>query len=109
MHDRSNPTDMRLTRFTDYSLRVLIYTASAPAARTTIADIARAFSISHNHLMKVVHRLGRMGVLANVRGRNGGVRLARDAAASNMGKVVRATEGTDRAAECFERGGNPCP
>ena len=98
---------MRLTTFSDYSLRVLMYTASAPAGRTTVADIARAFRISHNHLMKVVHHLGKAGVLANTRGRNGGVRLAREAGAINVGEVVRATEHGDLAAECFG-GDNAC-
>jgi len=99
---------MRLTRFTEYGLRVLMYTASAPAGRTTIAEIAQAFSISQSHLMKVVHQLGRMGVLANVRGRNGGIRLAADPSAINVGSVVRVTEGTGRPAECFESDGRPC-
>ena len=92
---------MRLTTFTDYSLRVLMYTASAPSGRATIADIAAAFGISQNHLMKVVHHLGRAGMLANTRGRNGGVRLARDASAIRLGDVVRSTERGDLAAECF--------
>ena len=98
---------MRLTTFTDYALRVLMYTASVPAERATIADIAAAFGISQNHLMKVVHHLGRAGVLANTRGRNGGVRLAREPSAINLGEVVRSTEHGDLAAECFG-GENAC-
>jgi Rrf2 family nitric oxide-sensitive transcriptional repressor len=100
---------VRLTTFTDYSLRVLLYTAAEPAGRATIADIAKAFGISRNHLMKVVHNLGRLGVLANTRGRNGGVRLARDAAGINIGEVVRAVERSDLAAECFQSDANTCP
>jgi Rrf2 family transcriptional regulator, nitric oxide-sensitive transcriptional repressor len=100
---------LRLTAFTDYSLRVLIFIASAPDERATIAQVARAFAISEHHLVKVVHQLGRMGVLVNTRGRRGGLRLARPASAINVGEVVRATEGSDIAAECFDRERNTCP
>ena len=99
---------MRLTTFTDYSLRVLIFVASAPEGRATIAEVARAFGISEHHLLKVVHLLGREGFLVNTRGRGGGLRLARAARAINVGKVVRATEGTDVPAECFDRETNTC-
>ena len=92
---------MRLTAFTDYSLRVLIHVATAPEGRTTIAEIARAFGISENHLVKVVHLLGREGFLVNTRGRGGGLRLARAPRFINVGAVVRATEGGDVPAECF--------
>lgn len=92
---------MRLSTFTDYSLRVLIHVATAPEGRATIAEIAQAFGISENHLMKVAHMLGREGILANTRGRGGGLRLAQPARAINIGRVVRATEGGDLPAECF--------
>lgn len=98
---------MRLTTFTDYSLRALMYVATAPGGHATIAGIARAFGISEHHLVKVVHLLGREGLLLNTRGRGGGLRLARPAAQINIGHVVRITEGGDVPAECFlpERGG----
>src|SRR3982751_6676696 len=99
---------MRLTTFTDYSLRVLIYVAQAPESRATIAEIARAFSISEHHLVKVVHLLGREGILDNTRGRRAGLRLARPARAINVGRVVRLAEGADRPAECFDRSTNAC-
>lgn len=99
---------MRLTTFTDYSLRVLIFVAQAPEGRTTIAQIANAFEISENHLVKVVHTLGRLGVLFNTRGRGGGLRLAASPAQINVGRVVRATEGLNHVAECFDPESNQC-
>jgi len=96
---------MRLTAFTDYSLRVLIHVACAPEGRATIAQVARAFDISEHHLVKVVHLLGREGLLLNTRGRNGGLALARHPTAINVGAVVRLTEGRDVPAECFEEAG----
>jgi Rrf2 family nitric oxide-sensitive transcriptional repressor len=98
---------MRLTSFTDYALRVLIYVAAHPEARTTIADTARAFAISENHLTKVVHLLGRAGFLTNVRGRGGGFVLARPPERINVGDVVRATEASIPA-ECFDPASNRC-
>lgn len=99
---------MRLTTFTDYSLRVLIFLAAEPAGRATIAQIARAFEISENHLMKVVHFLGKAGLLANVRGKGGGLGLARPADQINLGEVVRITEANANPAECFDRERNQC-
>jgi Rrf2 family nitric oxide-sensitive transcriptional repressor len=99
---------MRLTSFTDYSLRVLMFLAADPERRATIAEIARTFEISENHLMKVVHLLGRAGLLANVRGKGGGLQLAKAPDAINIGKVVRTTEGRPMPAECFDRERNRC-
>lgn len=99
---------MRLTAFTDYSLRVLIYLANVPEGRATIAEIARAFDISEDHVMKVVHLLGQAGVLQNTRGRGGGVRLARPARDIVVGDVVRLTEHQAVLAECFDRKTNTC-
>lgn len=99
---------MRLTAFTDYSLRVLIYLAVRPERRTTIAEIAAAFDISEGHLMKVVHFLGRNGFLSNVRGKGGGLSLARAPGDINVGDVVRLTEADAVPAECFDRENNTC-
>jgi Rrf2 family nitric oxide-sensitive transcriptional repressor len=92
---------MKLTGFTDYSLRVLMYLAAEPGRRATIAEIAAAFEVSQHHLTKVVHFLGQQGWLANVRGRGGGLGLALPPEQIVVGAVVRATEGAALPAECF--------
>src|SRR5690242_21638599 len=79
------PCSMRLTRYTDYAMRVLIYLGVQPDKVCSIAEIARAYGISHNHLMKVAHDLGRSGYVESVRGRTGGVRLARSTESINVG------------------------
>jgi len=99
---------MRLKTFTDYSLRLLIFLAAKPQQRATIAEVADAFDISENHLMKVSHVLGKAGLLANVRGKGGGLELAMTPKAINVGNVVRITEGAPHPAECFGAD-NTCP
>ena len=99
---------MRLTSFTDYSLRVLIYLAADPERRATVGEIAAAFDIKPNHLTKVVHFLGRQGWIATVRGKGGGLTLARAPADIVIGRVVRQTEGADLPAECFDPESNTC-
>ena len=99
---------MRLTSFTDYSLRVLIYVAARRDGRATIAEIARAFGISESHLTKVVHFLGKRGFLAKHRGRGGGLALATQAAGVSIADVVRQTEGEMMPAECFDANARHC-
>ncbi|MBI5720531.1 MAG: Rrf2 family transcriptional regulator [Burkholderiales bacterium] len=100
---------MKLTTFTDYSLRVLIFLAARPGRRATIGEIAAAFDVSENHLTKVVHFLGQVGLLTNVRGKGGGLDLARAPKDIVIGDVVRETEGSVVPAECFgENPGNCC-
>jgi Rrf2 family nitric oxide-sensitive transcriptional repressor len=99
---------MKLTTFTDYSLRVLIYLATDTTRRATIAEIAASFDISENHLVKVVHFLGKQGWIETVRGKGGGILLALPVEKVNVGKVVRDTEGADLPAECFSEDGGRC-
>jgi Rrf2 family nitric oxide-sensitive transcriptional repressor len=83
---------MRLTRYSDYAMRVLLHLGVEPDRRASIASIAEAYGISRNHLMKVVHDLGKAGFVESVRGRSGGIRLARPAEEINLGAVIRHTE-----------------
>ncbi len=83
---------MRLTRYTDYAMRVLLYLGAQPGRVRSVAEIARAYGISQNHLVKVAHELGKAGYVEGVRGRSGGIRLARAPEKINVGAVVRATE-----------------
>jgi Rrf2 family transcriptional regulator, nitric oxide-sensitive transcriptional repressor len=99
---------MHLTNFTDYSLRVLLYVGAQPDRHATIAEIAAAFTISQSHLTKVVHQLGKKGLLTNMRSLGGGVALACPAAGINLGAVVRATEAESVLVECFNPTTNDC-
>ncbi len=99
---------MQLTRYTDYSLRVLIYLAITQET-TTIAEIAARYKISENHLVKVVHNLGKLGYVETVRGRSGGVRLAGDPESIRVGQVVRQVEPNFDLLECFNVKENTCP
>ena len=91
---------MRLSRHTDYALRVLIHLAAQPDRLASIAEIARTYAISENHLMKVVHLLGRAGFIRTVRGRGGGIGLAMPAPEIGIGSVVRQTESGFDLADC---------
>ena len=83
---------MRLTRYTDYALRVLMHLALNEDRLCSIGEMARTYGVSHNHLTKVVVTLTRHGFVATTRGRAGGLRLARPAAEIGVGEVVRHTE-----------------
>jgi Rrf2 family nitric oxide-sensitive transcriptional repressor len=98
---------MRLTTFSDYALRVLMYAAAAGDRLITIEETARTYNISRAHLMKVVNILTRLGYLKGVRGRSGGFTLAMSPEAINLGAIVRATEPDFALVECFAAG-NQC-
>jgi len=99
---------MRLTLYSDYALRVLMYLAVRENRLATIDEIARSYSISRNHLMKVVHQLGVAGYVETVRGRGGGLRLAKPVEAIGLGAVVRYTEPDMAIASCFRPVDAPC-
>jgi Rrf2 family transcriptional regulator, nitric oxide-sensitive transcriptional repressor len=91
---------MKLTRYTDYAMRVLMHLAARPDRLASIGEMARTYRISQNHLMKVVHDLRKVGYLDSVRGRSGGVRLARRPEDIRVGDVVRHTEGGFDLVDC---------
>lgn len=91
---------MRLTRYTDYAMRVLLYLGSRPDRLCSISEIATAYGISQNHLMKVVSDLVSAGYLESVRGRSGGIRLALPAEDINVGELIRYTEDDFDLVEC---------
>lgn len=99
---------MRLTSYSDYSLRLLMYAALKDGSLVTIQEVADVYGISKNHLMKIAFKLGRSGILETVRGRNGGLRLARKPKDIGLGEVVRLTEEDFTMVECFNPASNTC-
>ncbi len=98
---------MYITRYTDYSLRVLMYLALKGEEQSTIREIADSYNISKNHLMKVVHALSLKGYVIAQRGKNGGLRLSGHAKDINIGKLIRDIEKDSALVECFN-GGTGC-
>jgi Rrf2 family transcriptional regulator, nitric oxide-sensitive transcriptional repressor len=92
---------VRLTLYTDYSLRVLLFLAAKPEESATITEIAGFYKISRNHLVKVVHNLGILGFIITSRGKNGGIKLARPAEEISISEVVKKTEPDMDLLECF--------
>jgi Rrf2 family transcriptional regulator, nitric oxide-sensitive transcriptional repressor len=98
---------MHLTRFTDYSLRTLMYLGRHDGTLVSLVDVARAYRIKENHLSKVVAHLARIGLIETVRGPRGGLRLARERSQIRVGEVIRGTEDNLALVECFAS--DACP
>jgi Rrf2 family nitric oxide-sensitive transcriptional repressor len=100
---------MQLTLFTDYSLRTLVFLGAHTDRLCTIGQIAQAYDISDNHLMKVVNRLAARGYVETIRGKGGGLRLAHEPKQVNIGAVVRDMEERFDLVECFDEARQSCP
>lgn len=94
---------MRITQYSDFALRTLIYLAVVPQSHelANIQDIANSYDISKNHLTKIVHQLSRLGLIESVRGKHGGIRLAHSPKNINIGSVLRHTEVDFASVDCF--------
>ncbi len=99
---------MRLSEYTDYTLRVLMYCAASRPQWVTIGAIAEHHGLSKNHLMKIVNDLAHQGLVETSRGRGGGLRLLQDPAEVRIGAVIRASETDFRLVECFDASTNAC-
>lgn len=100
---------MQLKKYTDYALRVLIFTGLKEEGElASIKEISEVFDISSHHLGKVVHHLTKLELLESIRGRYGGIRLAKPADEINLGKLVRLLEADFNLLECFDKDGNHC-
>lgn len=99
---------LRLTVYTDYTLRLLMYLALNGDELATIAGVAESYGISKNHLMKITHQLGVAGYIETVRGKHGGLRLAKPAAAIGLGEIICSTEPDMTLVPCFKPGDASC-
>ncbi len=99
---------MKLSTFTDYNLRVLLYLAAHQDRLSTIQEIALAYNISENHLMKVIHHLAKNDLILSIRGKGGGIRLHRSPSELNLGKIVRLAEQKGPFIECLGDKNNCC-
>ncbi len=99
---------MELSRFTDYALRVLMFTASRDPEKVTLRELSDAYRISHHHLVKIVHKLGALGYLRNQRGRSGGIHIGRPPEEIRVGDVIRHTETHFNLVECFNSETDMC-
>lgn len=102
-------TQVHLTQYSTFALRTLQYVALRDPAIVTVDEVSRAHRISKAHLVKVSHELGQRGYIETIRGRNGGMRLARPAEQITVGEVVRWTEAPLELVECFNPETNTCP
>ena len=96
---------MQLTLFTDYALRTLVFLALQPEQHlSTITEVADRFSISRNHVVKIVHQLGMKGYIDTIRGKHGGIRLARARAEINLGDLIADMENMSCLMDCQREG-----
>jgi Rrf2 family transcriptional regulator, nitric oxide-sensitive transcriptional repressor len=93
---------MQLTQFTDYSLRALIYIALSKEL-CTINDIATAYHISSNHLLKIIHNLSKMGIIKTIRGKKGGIVMASHPSDINLGELILKLEPNFDLVPCFNK------
>jgi len=100
---------MQVTQFTDYAIRTLVYLGDQGDRRSTVDEIAAHMQVSASHLTKVVHRLGRLGVVETLRGRRGGLRLRLAPAEISLGWLFRQMEDNLALADCFQPTGCDCP
>ena len=100
---------MKLTKFSDYSLRLLLYLAVHPERVVSVREVSRAYGVSPHIIVKAVQLLVEQGLIVSVRGRQGGLRLAKEPSEINVGAVVRSTEPTLDLVECFDLATNTCP
>lgn len=100
---------MKLTKYSDYALRIMIYVGINRDRRCTIREIAVCYGISENHIMKLVHQLGLMGYLSTRRGKSGGIVLGKPPGSINLGTLIRKTEKNLELVECFNLSKNKCP
>lgn len=99
---------MKLTQFSDYSLRVLLY-LGLKKDQATVAEISQNFKISRNHLVKVVHQLGKNGMLKSLKGKDGGILLEPHVLQMKIGEIILKTEPNFHIVECFDKNTNTCP
>ncbi|ALN73674.1 MULTISPECIES: iron-responsive transcriptional regulator RirA [unclassified Aureimonas] len=100
---------MRLTRQTNYAIRILMYCAANTDRLSRVGEIASAYNVSELFLFKILQPLVEAKFVQTVRGRNGGIRLARPAREITLRAVVEVTEESFAMAECFETGAVDCP
>ncbi|MDP5052477.1 MAG: Rrf2 family transcriptional regulator [Congregibacter sp.] len=100
---------IRLTAYTNYSMRILMYCAVHPGQLVRIADVATSFDISKAHLLKSARHLGQLGYLSTLRGRSGGIQLGMAPERINVGQVIRKLEDSGEFVECFNLETNSCP
>ena len=99
---------MQLTKFTDYSLRVLMYLAKKEDKLSTVAEIASYYKISQNHLVKITHNLSLLGYIESLKGKNGGIKLLKNPKDINLKKLILDLEPNFIMVECFDKKSNTC-